>query len=222
MRKVFVVALSLASIGTFTHFAFAEPIDCAQDYSNCMGASFNGGNTPNSVTFSNGRGMRICSGEKLACVKRNAREGYDPFGRPFTPSLLQVPGNAGGRGGSRPVGGTLRTDGDNAGTLMVTPDGRKWVWNGKTVTVAVVSKPGYTQTITVMQGDPAITMRATVNGVSYNVADPKYAAALAAEQQKAAAAASRAQQSAKRQTQTLINNAQSPTGILPKPKHQAN
>jgi hypothetical protein len=39
--------------------------------------------------------------------------------------------------------------------------------------------------ITVMQGDPDVSLRKTVNGRSYNVADPAYDAAIKAQQAKA-------------------------------------
>jgi hypothetical protein len=68
---------------------------------------------------------------------------------------------------------------------MVTPEGKEWVWNGKTTTVVVFSRSNYSESITVMQGDPDVSLRKVVNGRSYNVADPAYAAAVAAEQAKA-------------------------------------
>ena len=78
-------------------------------------------------------------------------------------------------GGSRPKPGAHRTA--DGGTIMVTPEGKEWVWNGKTTTVVLYSRSNSAVYITVMQGDPDVSLRKVVNGRSYNVADPAYAAA---------------------------------------------
>jgi hypothetical protein len=221
MRKVFVIALGLAGLGAFVtvQSAFAQP-DCEGVFNACMSK----GTGTHSSAYHD-----YCTGKAQECYKRQ------PINQvkngPFQPGRSgSGSGNGSGKGsggGSKPKPGAHRTA--DGGTIMVTPQGREWVWNGQTTTVSVVSKPGYKETITVMQGDPTVTMRATVNGVSYNVADPKYPAAIAAEQKRAAAAAAQALKGAAKlvstpQKQNTIGNAQSPGGAPGpgKPKHQAN
>jgi hypothetical protein len=68
---------------------------------------------------------------------------------------------------------------------MVTPEGKEWVWNGKYTTVVLFSRANSAEYITVKQGDPDVSLTKVVNGRRYNVADPAYAAAVAAEQAKA-------------------------------------
>ena len=126
-----------------------------------------------------------------SCNEFNRERGYrdpsdsssnDNGDRPKKKDGDQGGGNAKG-GGSRPKPGAHRTA--DGGTIMVTPEGKEWVWNGKTTTVVLDSRSNSAVYITVMQGDPDVSLRKTVNGRSYNVADPAYAAAIAAEQAKA-------------------------------------
>ncbi len=84
-------------------------------------------------------------------------------------------------GGSKPKPGAHRTA--DGGIIMVTPEGKEWVWNGKySPPVVTINRAGYQVVITVKQGDPDVTQMRYVNGQLYNIADPKYADAIAAEQ----------------------------------------
>ena len=180
MRKSLIIACGAASIGVLNQFAVAEPLgmtgpsDCVAAYDRCTA---NGGTNVY---------LRLCLSAAYLCTERNRKLGYDLEG------VSQVGGNAGAKdgtkdggkgGGSRPKPGAHRTA--DGGTIMVTPEGKEWVWNGKTTTVVLYSRSNSAVYITVMQGDPDVSLRKTVNGRSYNVADPAYDAAIKAEQAKA-------------------------------------
>jgi len=176
MRNAFIIALGVASIGVINQFAAAEPLgitgpsDCGGAYMRCTAK---GGTTVY---------IDLCIAAADVCTERNRKLGYDMDG------VSMVGGNAGAKdgakgGGSRPKPGAHRTA--DGGTIMVTPEGKEWVWNGKTTTVVLFSRSNSAEYITVKQGDPDVSLTKVVNGRRYNVADPAYAAAVAAEQAKA-------------------------------------
>ena len=195
MRKALIIALGLASLGAFTQRATAEAVDCARQYDMCILDS----PSPGDLT------VRGCEYTLQQCTNKNAKQGRNiyglgdgycpkvtngtasgsekcdsPYGRVGHPPLVVSEGTG---GGSRPKPGAHRTA--DGGTIMVTPEGKEWVWNGKTTTVVLYSRSNSAVYITVMQGDPDVSLRKTVNGRSYNVADPAYDAAIKAEQAKA-------------------------------------
>jgi len=106
----------------------------------------------------------------------------------------------------------------DGGTIMVTPEGKEWVWNGKYNTVATYERNGVIgEYHSVMQGDPDAPSR-MVNGKMMKVSDPRYQAEAdaAVAKQKAEEAAKQAaqQKAASKQTKGLIEAAKDPNGIL--------
>ena len=184
MRKALIIALGLASLGTFivVPFALAEKYD-APKRCHDMGEECASGQ--------DGRTL-FCLQFEISCNAYNADHGYQdpsdpdrPRGKTTTSGGVTNPRPGGG--GSRRIGGTLKTADGRTVIPMITPppENKTWFWNGKTTTVVLYSRSNSAVYITVMQGDPDVSLRKTVNGRSYNVADPAYAAAIAAEQAKA-------------------------------------
>ncbi len=172
MRKAFIIVLGLVSLGALTQFAFAEqPNNCAEEYAGCAADAMNA---------MNGRSLHLCSMTLHTCVKNNADRGYNQYGERLASNKES---KSGGGGGSKPKPGAHRTA--DGGIIMVTPEGKEWVWNGKySPPVVTINRAGYQVIITVKQGDPDVTQMRYVNGQLYNIADPKYADAIAAEQAK--------------------------------------
>ena len=86
-------------------------------------------------------------------------------------------GNGSGSGGSKPkqVNGQSQRTADG-GVIMVTPEGKEWVWNGKYNTVATYEHNGVVgEYHSVMQGDPDARWR-KVNGKNMQESDPRYTA----------------------------------------------
>jgi hypothetical protein len=143
------------------------------------------------------------------CRSENERQGYNYSGEKTTSS---------GGGGSKPLPGTSRTA--SGGTLMVTPDGKQWVWNGKYNTVATLeTKDGHiAEYQLIMQGDPAVTSTHIVNGKRLNDADPNYMAEAdaAAAKMKAGQQANKAgvQKATNQQSKDYIDSAKDPGGVL--------
>src|SRR5712691_6343119 len=189
MRKVLIIALGLASLGALTQSAFAAR-NCSQESSDCWTKM---GDAGYSVEVK----ANVCSSRAAMCRSENEKQGYNYSGEKIA---------SGGAGGSRPKPGTYRSA--DGGTVMVTPEGKEWVWNGK-YTYVMTTNTGYPVQIRVMQGDPDVMLVKTVDGVKYNVASPKYADAVAKveEKKKAAAALQKitAQQTARQQTQDYLS-----------------
>ena len=178
MRKVFVAALGLASLGNclYVQSALAEKsCDTKQIYSDCISKVSN--------PSSNYRNYCIAQVHKCSLSKPENQVHNGPFqpGRDAPPKGKD--GDSKG-GASKPKPGAPRTA--DGGTIMVTPEGQEWVWNGKySPPVVTINREGYQVVITVKQGDPDVFQMRYVNGQLYNIADPKYAEAIAAEQAKA-------------------------------------
>src|SRR5207244_1786289 len=94
----------------------------------------------------------------------------------------RIPADSGGKVGvctgcSKPKqvnGQSQRTA--SGGTIMVTPEGKEWVWNGKYNLVATYEHNGVIgEYHSVMQGDPDARWR-KVNGKSMQESDPRYQA----------------------------------------------
>jgi hypothetical protein len=182
MRKSLIIAFGLALLCPLASMRptlatnYNVPKACMADYRNCL-------HDVSDESF--------CVDYLTSCNEFNRERGFrdpsdsssnDNGDRPKKKDGDQGGGSAKG-GGSRPKPGAHRTA--DGGTIMVTPEGKEWVWNGKTTTVVLYSRSNSAVYITVMQGDPDVSLRKVVNGRSYNVADPAYAAAIAAEQAKA-------------------------------------
>lgn len=174
MRQSVVIAIGLASLAALAsvEVAFAETREqrCENDFQRCKGNS-------RSVARD-----ELCQAKANTCYQRIPKN--QVHNGPFQPGRSGDGGSGtpGGGGGSKPKPGTHRTA--DGGTVMVTPEGKEWIWNGKYTSVVRVSRPGYVETITVMQGDPDVSIYKTVDGKTYNVADPKYAAAIAKQEKE--------------------------------------
>jgi len=212
MHKALIVVIALASLWSFSQ-AWA---DSTGYVSNC--------NESDRICKEEGVSQVVCTMRWKYCVKTNVAEGFNPAGQLLPGANNNRNGDGsggrpGGGGGSKPkqVNGQSQRTADG-GTVMVTPEGKEWVWNGKYTSVVTINRAGYQETINVMQGDPTVSLTKVVDGRRYNVADPKYAAAVAASLAKADAAKARekaaAQQASAQQKQNYINNVQSPTGII--------
>jgi hypothetical protein len=188
MRKSFIIALGLASVGALTQSAFAAR-NCSQESSDCWTKM---GDAGYQVEVK----ANVCSSRAAMCRRENEQQGYNYSGEKIV---------TGGGGSSRPKPGTYRTA--DGGTLMVTPEGKEWVWNGKYNEV-VTTNTGYPVVINVKQGDPDVMLKKWADGRQYNVADPAYGAAVAREEAKKAAAAAAqkatAQQTARQQTRDYL------------------
>ena len=186
MRKFLVISLGLASIFALAAVAFAKPRDCQAEQKQC----WRNAGVDKNKTFD-------CEQKYLSCKESANASPFQP-GRSSTPGKPSretgdtrhcpdntCPPSGGGGGGSKPkkVNGQSQKTADG-GTVMVTPEGKEWIWNGKYTSFVRVSRPGYVETITVMQGDPDVSIYKTVDGKTYNVADPKYAQAIAAKQER--------------------------------------
>jgi hypothetical protein len=187
MRKTLIIAIGLASFATLgiAPLALAEKYDGPKRCQD-MAQECTPGPDPKNSHF--------CSEFQLACINYNIEHGYrDPSGPGPGPDIHRDPADGGiatpkpGGGGSRRIGGTLKTADGRTVIPMITPapENKVWFWNGKTTTVVLYSRSNSAVYITVMQGDPDVTLTKVVNGRSYNVADPAYAAAVKAEQAKA-------------------------------------
>jgi len=182
MRKALIITLGLASFGTLVslQLALAEKYDapkrCHEMVQECTP-----GPDPKNGYF--------CDQIKIACEIYNAEHNYSDPSDPDTPGSKITGGVVTnprpGGGGSRRIGGTLKTADGRTVIPMMTPEGKEWFWNGEYTTVVLYSRSHSAVYITVMQGDPDVTLTKVVNGRSYNVADPAYAAAIKAEQAKA-------------------------------------
>ena len=174
MRQSVVIAIGLASLAALAsvEVAFAETREqrCENDFQRCKGNS-------KSVARD-----ELCRTKANTCYQRIPKN--QVHNGPFQPGRSGDGGSGtpGGGGGSKPKPGAHRTA--DGGTVMVTPEGKEWIWNGKYTSVVRISRPGYVETITVMQGDPDVSIYKTVDGKTYNVADPKYAQAIAAKQER--------------------------------------
>jgi hypothetical protein len=189
MRKFVFVAVGIISLGAAQQSSAAQK-QCEKDLENCL----------QRVGAYDNYLDRTCFAVRDACVKAapfkfgrsDKYPNYERIGRDGAPVDLGYnrpprwkegeSGAPGGGGGSKPKPGTHRTA--DGGTVMVTPEGKEWIWNGKYTSVVRVSRPGYVETITVMQGDPDVSIYKTVDGKTYNVADPKYAAAIAKQEKE--------------------------------------
>jgi hypothetical protein len=180
MRKILFVAFGLASLG-FNQSALAEDA-CTQTYRGCIRGAMDKA-VQGIEADPTGTSTKACTALYVYCTG---------IGRSGVPGPTQKQGDGGNAegGGSKPkqVNGQSQRTADG-GTIMVTREGKEWVWNGKyNYNIVTINRAGYTVTITVMQGDPAVTEKRYVDGRLYSVADPAYPAAIAAEQKKAAAA----------------------------------
>ena len=175
MRKVFIAAtLGLASLGSSIQPASAAR-NCLHDagvcYEKLRGAGYN------TLTTAN-----VCWDRKVICERDNAAEGYSPNGTKVGESGGGGSGPGGsGSGDSKPKPGTPRTA--NGSTVMVTPKGREWVWNGKYNTVVDYANGYVVRSHSVMQGDPDAPMQ-KVDGKYIRQSDPGYEAAVDAEKAK--------------------------------------
>ncbi len=168
MRKPLLIALGLTSLAAFAGVASAEqPRNCAYETTHCEADALSNDR--------NGLWLHACVAKEQQCIKNNKGMGYDQFGAPI---IWYQNSEA---GGSKPKPGAHRTA--DGGIIMVTPEGKEWVWNGKySPPVVTINREGYQVVITVKQGDPDVTQTRYVNGQLYNIADPKYADAIYAEQ----------------------------------------
>jgi hypothetical protein len=189
MRKALVVVLGLASLGIFVNlqFALAEKYDEAKRCHD-MGEDCASGR--------DGRTL-FCLQLEISCNAYNADHGYQDPSDPNRPGSKitggQVTNPRPGGGGSRRIGGTLKTaDGRTLIPMMTPPpENKKWFWNGEyNYNIVVINRAGYQEIISVMQGDPDCSLTRYVDGKLYNVADPEYPKAVADAQAKAAGAKS--------------------------------
>ena len=164
MRKVFAVALGLATLGPSTHFAFAED-KCLDEWRICFQIVTR---LRPDVSKEDYKGLVAeCTTNENACKARTRG----------AKSKSSEGGKSSGAGGSKPKqvnGQSQRTA--NGGIIMVTPEGKEWVWNGKYNTVATYERNGVIgEYHSVMQGDPDARWR-KVNGKNMQESDPRYMA----------------------------------------------
>ena len=163
MHKVLVIVIGLAGLGAFVQPALAAR-NCLQDAGVCYEKLINAGHK---LTVS----IDVCWSRKQACERDNAGEGYSPNGTKISSE----------GGGSKPKevdGKTQRTA--DGGTVMVTPKGKEWAWNGKYNTVVDYASGYVIRSHSVMQGDPDAPMQ-KVDGHWIRQSDPGYQAAIDAE-----------------------------------------
>lgn len=165
MHKIRNALLGVATLGILTSagLAFAESNqECEDVYHKCMQGRAN----PTEAY------AEYCQRKGQACYNKKAEN--QVHNGPFQP----------GRSSSKPKPGAHRTV--DGGTIMVTPEGQEWVWNGKYNTV-IDPVPGKTGTITrshsVLQGDPDAPIQ-KVGDKYISQGDPGYEAAVEAERVK--------------------------------------
>lgn len=217
MRKALIGVIALMSFGACSAALAKDDPECRAGHLACGRTCINmtGKNASRKCWDDCAIKEAVCEFTDAAVFKPPVSKGNDGGGS-----------GSGSGGGSKPkqVNGQSQRTADG-GTIMLTPEGKEWVWNGKYTTVVTINRVGYQETISVMQGDPTVSLTKVVDGRRYNVADPAYAIAIAASQAKVDAAKAQqkaaAQQASTQQKQNYINNAQSPTGILGagRPKH---
>jgi len=213
MRKSVIVTLVAASLGAFTQSASAKP-NCATKWAECY-------RTAEQVRKDSGdkEAKRVeARCEDLVAICEITGKWGDLPGKfePGAGTKNSEGGKSTGGGGSKPKPGAHRTA--DGGIIMVTPEGREWVWNGKYNLVARYERNGVIgEYHSVMQGDPDANWR-KVNGKNIQESDPRYmaeadaaAAKLKAEQDAKNAAA---QKAASKQTKETIAAAKDPNGIL--------
>lgn len=186
MRKFVVIALGLAGIGASSQLAVAVQ-NCESQWQKCLDLA---AEVRKLAGEAEGEKADVRCDHNINVCRATGKWANLPGKMPPEPQRdisntadgVGIGFITGGGGGSKPKPGAHRTA--DGGIIMVTPEGKEWIWNGKYTTVQTVSHPGHQEYITVMQGDPNVTLTKVVNGRRYNVADPAYAAAIAAEQAK--------------------------------------
>jgi hypothetical protein len=180
MRKSLVVVLGVAGLYISAQAAFAEQKQCERDFDKCLAQA------------NDSKDDERCFKTRDTCVaktpfKPGRSDKYpvtDKDGNPVDINGNRPPAGGGSRG-SKPKPGAHRTvDGS---IIMVTPEGKEWLWNGKYNTVIDVRKDltvgTLTQSHSVMQGDPDAPVQ-LVNGHPIRVSDPRYQAERDAEAAK--------------------------------------
>jgi hypothetical protein len=233
LRKLLIIALGLASLAAFAKEASAES-NLQKTCTQMSGSYYSGKTFETCTTIFSGPDGDVY-GSTLACPRGGGGtcdtttvnltpDAVSQAGG--TPAKLDAVSQAGGtppikdaNSGSKPkqVNGQSQRTADG-GTIMVTPEGKEWVWNGKYNMIASYEHDGkILEYRSVMQGDPDAPWRA-VNGKNMQVSDPRYMAEAdaAAAKKKAEDTAKQAtlQKISNQQKKNYINGAKGPGGIL--------